>query len=100
LHRRQLTKQQKKEQWCIHQCMPVTTQGKCCWERCPGIQKSKAKRKRVYNTNYHCKECSTTLGCNIYLCHTIKNGEVVSCHVAYHKCNHNKRFLSDKWAGG
>jgi hypothetical protein len=100
LHGRQLTKQQKKEPWYIHQCMLVTTWGKCCSAWCPGIQKSKAKRRHAYDTNYRCKEFSATLGFNIYLFHTIKNGEVVSCHVLYHKRNHNKRFLLDKWAGG
>ena len=35
-------------------------------------------------------------GCNLYLCNDTKSGEVVSCHAAYHKRNHNKVFLSDK----
>ncbi|KAL3775048.1 hypothetical protein ACHAW5_007512 [Stephanodiscus triporus] len=32
---------------------------------------------------------------NVYLCHSVKNGEVVSCHIAYHKRNHNTVFKSD-----
>jgi hypothetical protein len=50
--------------------------------------------------SYFCKECATTLGSNEYLCHTIKNGKVVSYHVAYHKRNCKKVFLLDKWVGG
>ena len=34
--------------------------------------------------------------CNIYLCINTKNGVMVCCHVAYHKRNHMKAFLSDK----
>ena len=43
-----------------------------------------------------CEECTANVGCNIYLCNDTKNGVVVSFHDAYHKCNHNKTFLSDK----
>ena len=43
-----------------------------------------------------CEECTANAGCNIYLCNDTKSGEVVSCHVVYHKHNHNKVFLSDK----
>jgi hypothetical protein len=44
LYRRQLSKQQKKQLWCIHQPMLVKTRKKCYWARCPGMGKSKAKR--------------------------------------------------------
>jgi hypothetical protein len=54
----------------------------------------------MYNTNYCCEECTATLGSKVYLCQTIKNGEVESCHVAHHKRNHNKVFLLDKGVGG
>jgi hypothetical protein len=40
--------------------------GKVPW---PGIQKSKAKRKLTYDTNYRCEECSATLGVT-YICAT------------------------------
>jgi hypothetical protein len=32
--------------------------------------------------SYFSEECSAEAGCKIYLCHSIKNGEGVSCHVA------------------
>jgi hypothetical protein len=99
LQRSQLMNQQKRHLWLIHQCMPVKVQGKCCWARCPGINNSKAKRKCAYDTNYMCEECTATMGSNMYLCHSVKNNKVVSCHVAYHKCIHNKVFLLDKCIG-
>ena len=76
--------------------MLLKTRGKCCWGRCLGINKSKAKRKCAYDMNYMCKEYTTTTGSNKYLCYAVKNNEVVSCHVAYHKCNHEKVYLLDK----
>ena len=79
-----------------HLPMPIATRGKSCWAKCPGIENCKGKQKRSYDTNYHCKQCSANHESNVYLCHSVKNGEVVSCHIAYHKRNHNKVFPSDK----
>jgi hypothetical protein len=91
----QLTRQQKRQWWRTHLPMPTAIRGKCCWARCPGIKKCKGKRKQSYNTNYRCEQCSAEKESNIYLCHSVKNGEVVSCHIAYHKRNHNKVFKLD-----
>jgi len=96
----ELTRQKKKQSWRCHQSLSAATRGRCSWARCPGIEKSKAKRKRAYDTFMRCEECTANAGCNIYLCNDTKNGMVVSCHVAYHKRNHNKTFLSDKRVGG
>ena len=74
----------------------MATRGRCSWAKCPGIEKSKGIRKRAYDTFMRCEECMAYAGCNLYLCNDTKSGEVVSCHAAYHKRNHNKVFLSDK----
>ena len=92
----QLNAAQKRQGWRKHQPMPTKERRRCCWARCPGIKNSKAKRKRAYDTSYHCEQCSVDAGHMIYLCHSVKKGEEVSCHVAYHKRNHNKRFPSDE----
>ena len=91
-----LAGQQRKQPWRVHQSLPHANQGKCCWMKCPGLTNSKAKRKRNYETFMHCEECSVKTGCNIFLCNQTKNGVPVSCHVAYHKRNHNAAFPSDE----
>jgi hypothetical protein len=96
LRRGELTRQKKKQPWQCHQSLSAAIMGKCSWVKCPGIEKSKGIPKHAYNTFMRCKECTANAGCNIYLCNDTKNGEVVSCHVMYHKRNHNKAFLSDK----
>ena len=98
--RSELTQQKKKQPWRCHQSLSAATRGRCSWARCPGINKSKAKRKRAYDTFMRCEECTANAGCNIYLCNDTKNGKVVSCHVAYHKRNHNRTFLLVKRVGG
>jgi hypothetical protein len=82
--RGELTRQQKKQPWHVHQSLVWTAWGRCCWAKCPGIEKSKAKTKCSYDTFMRCKECSATAGFNIYLCNGNKGGKVVSCHVPYH----------------
>ena len=46
--RSELTQQKKKQPWRCHQSLSAATRGRCSWARCPGINKSKAKRKRAY----------------------------------------------------
>ncbi len=104
--RGQLTRQKKKQPWRYHQSLSAATGRKCSWARCPGIEKSKGKQKHTYDTCMRCEECTTNAGCNMQhlflfvqqhnFCNDTKNSVVVSCHVAYHKCNHNKAFLLDK----
>ena len=48
--RSELTQQKKKQPWRCHQSLSAATRGRCSQARCPGIKKSKAKRKRAYNT--------------------------------------------------
>ncbi len=92
-----LAQQQKKQPWRVHQSLAHGSYGKCCWLKCPGLTtaKSKAKRKRSYDTFMRCEECSATTGCNIFLCNDTKNSVPVCCHIAYHKRHHNIVFPSD-----
>jgi hypothetical protein len=92
----QLTAAQKRQWWCKHLPLPDVVRGKCCWVKCPGIKQCQGKRKRSYDTHYRCEQCSTDKESNVYLCHSVKNGEVVSCRIAYHKRYHNKVFPSDE----
>jgi len=45
--RGELTRQKKKQPWCVHQSLAWTLRGRCCWARCPGIEKV----RRKLNTN-------------------------------------------------
>ncbi len=45
-----------------------------------------------------CKECSAKTGSNVWLCSGVKGGDVLPCHIDYHKFNFNKVFPST--AGG
>jgi hypothetical protein len=74
----------------------MATRGRCSWEKCSGIKKSKGIQKRAYDMFMRCKECMANAGCNIYLYKDTKGGEVVSCHATYHKRNHITAFLLDK----
>ena len=93
--RGELTRQKKKQPWSVHQRLAWTVQGRCCWAKCPGIEKSKAKTKCSYATFMCCEECSAMAGFYIYLCNGNKGDKVVFYHVTYHKLNHNKVFLLD-----
>ena len=72
--------------------------GRCCWEKFPGLTKSKANVKRSYERVMKFKECSAMMGVNIFLCNGRKGGKVVACHMAYHKANCNMKFPA--MAGG
>ncbi len=77
--------------------------GRCCWEKCPGLKKSKEKVKQSYRTISRCKECSAKAGLNIWLCSGAKGNEVLPCHIEYHKANFNKMFpltAGGWWRGG
>jgi hypothetical protein len=86
--------------WRVHQILAWNALGRCCWAKCPGKEKSMAKQKCSHDTFMCCKECSATTGCSIYLVNGNKGGEVVTCHVAYHKCNQNKAFSLGKCVWG
>ena len=86
-----LRQKQMKSPWRTHQSKAHTSYGKCCWVHCPGYQKSKAKRKRSYDTFMRCEECSAMEGKNRFFCNDHKKGAAVHCHEAYHNKYHNKK---------
>jgi hypothetical protein len=85
---------QKKQPWQRHQSVGSTSRGWCCWGKCPGLKNSKAKVKRSYSKIMICEECSAANKANFFICNGSKGGEVLPCHMAYHKAKFNKEFLS------
>ena len=77
--------QRKHSPWRQHQSIPYVKRGKCAFVDCPGIAASKGKRKRVYDTSYHCEQCSAKEGKIMYFCNNTKGKKVCLCHHAYHK---------------
>ena len=95
-----LVRMQKKSPWWSHHSVGAkeNARGKCCWGKCPGLKSSNAKRTRSYDTVMTCEECSAKTGSNVWLCSGVKRGDVLPCHIDYHKFNFNKVFTST--AGG
>ena len=92
---RELKAKQTKQPWRIHQSFPIEKRGVCSWGACPGVEESKTrghKRTRAYKTNQYCEECSAAAGKTIYLCNSVKNGELVLCHQQYHTKYHKKNY--------
>jgi hypothetical protein len=87
-----LKNQQRKSPWRMHQSEAVVKQGRCGWEDCPGKLTSKAVYPRSNQTHRRCKECSTRLGKDVYLCNGYSKGAPVNCHRHYHIYHHNKEF--------
>ncbi len=65
-----------------------------CWEDCPGIKLSTAKRPSSSDTRMRCKECSAYLGKDAFLCNGFVKGAPVNCHWHYHMYHHGKEFTS------
>ena len=43
LHIGELTRQKKKQPWCVHQSLALASWGGCSWGRCQGIKKVRQK---------------------------------------------------------
>jgi len=55
-----LARMQKKSPWWTHQSVGARNKarGNCCWEKCPGLKETNAKRTRSYKTMMICEECT------------------------------------------
>ncbi|KAL3764754.1 hypothetical protein ACHAW5_006625 [Stephanodiscus triporus] len=94
-----LKRMQKKSPWRSHQSVGAKENAReVLLGNCPGLKSSKAKRTRSYDTVMTCEECSAMTGSNVWLCSGVKGGDVLPCHIDYHKFNFNKAFPST--AGG
>ena len=95
-----LSRMLKTQTWRTHQSVGAKKRGrgKCCWENCPGLKATNAKRKRSYDTVMICEQCSAKAGSNVWLCSGQKGDDVLPCHIEYHKKHFNKEFPST--AGG
>ncbi len=89
-----LKNQQRRSPWRVHQCKAVMKQGKCCWDDYLGKKLTTVKCLHSSNTHVCCKECSTYLGKDIFLCNGFINGAPVNCHRHYHIYHHNKESAS------
>jgi hypothetical protein len=89
-----LTRMQKKSPWRTHQSVGARNKarGNCCWEKCPGLKETNAKRTRSYKTMMICEECAAKMGSNVWLCSGQKGNDVLPCHIDYHRKNHNKEY--------
>mmetsp|Transcript_29715 Transcript_29715/g.54805 ORF Transcript_29715/g.54805 Transcript_29715/m.54805 type:complete len:295 (+) Transcript_29715:1717-2601(+) len=61
-----LVNRQKKARWHRHRSLAYHKYGKCAWEGCVGLKKSKAKRPRNYDTYMRCDECSALRGKDMF----------------------------------
>jgi len=89
-----LKNQQRRSPWRVHQSEAVAQYGKCCWEDCPGKKLITAKRPGSSDMHMPCKEYSTYLGKDVFLCNGFVKGAPVNCHRHYHMYHHNKEFAS------
>jgi hypothetical protein len=89
-----LARMQKKSPWRTHQSVGARNKarGFCCWEKCPGLKETNAKRTRSYSTMTICEECTAKMGSNVWLCSGKKGNDVLPCHIDYHRKNHNKEY--------
>ena len=89
-----LARMQKKSPWRTHQSVGARNKarGNCCWEKCPGLKETNAKRTRSYKTMMICEECAAKMGSNVWLFSGQKGNDVLSCHIDYHRKNHNKEY--------
>jgi hypothetical protein len=85
---------QKKSPWRTHQIVGARNKARvnCCWEKCPGLKETNAKRPRGYKTMMICEECTAKMGSNVWLCSGQKGNDVLPCHIDYHRKNHNKEY--------
>ena len=82
---RTLRSYQSHDSWRMHQSVPCMKRGKCAFKGCPNLRTSKSgKRKRSYDTNMKCEECSAEKGTDVYYCNGKKGKELVMCHLRYH----------------
>ncbi len=89
-----LKNQRSRSPWRVHQIKVVMKEGKCCWDNCLGKKLTTVKCPRSSNTHMRCKECSTYLGKDIFLCNGFVNGAPVNCHRHYHIYLYNKESAS------
>ena len=82
---------------CDHRSVPVLKKGRCRYKNFPGRNRTENKRARAYETQLHCAECSSREGKTFYLCNTVKDEELVQCHMKYHKeeCDNDHEEDSD-----
>ena len=79
---------QKHNAWRTHQSVPCVQKGRCGYNGCPNLASQKVReRKRTYDGNMKCEECSAKAGKNIYFCNSVKKGKIVNCHMRFHMKN-------------
>ena len=90
---RLLVRRQLEDTWRRHQSMKGMSRGKCNFRGCPNLRRTKAKRKRPYDTNSRCEECTAAKdGKPVYLCNEAKKtGGLVNCHFRHHRHFHSKK---------
>ena len=79
-----LRRKQMGNSWRTHQSVACAKRGKCAYNGCPNLLRSKAKYPRSYDTHMRCEECSLMAGKDVYFCNDVKKGVPCLCHLAYH----------------
>ena len=89
--KRAMEKKRQHYPWYHHQSASYVKRKGCCYNLCPGKDRTGNKRKKPYMTPMRCEECSINEECDMHFCNVTKAGVLINCHMKFHMTAHNTK---------